>query len=87
MLHVLMFLTTLSLLIGLWQGGKTLGDYFELYHSKEVLVETIKNLEKDIKTTQTEILRIHKSDSYALKVLRDKYHVLEKNEEIIFFAD
>ncbi|MGC5189163.1 septum formation initiator family protein, partial [Escherichia coli] len=61
--------------------------YFEIKKSREVLRQTVASLEQENETLAGEFERIRTSPSYARKVLRDKYHLTEEGEDIIFFAD
>lgn len=62
-------------------------NYLKLLKSKEILADTIEKLEVKNKDLEDEIERITNSKSYALKVLRERYHLTEENEKIIFFTD
>lgn len=62
-------------------------NYLKLIKSKEVLEEAIAKLEAKNNYLEKEIERIKNSKSYALKVLRERYHITEENEKIIFFTD
>lgn len=73
--------------IGLVRGESSLKDYFELRKSQETLSKTVNTLTQENLALDEEILRLKKSKSYAKKILRDKYHVTEPDENIIFFAD
>ena len=69
------------------RGKTSFEDYFELKRSADVLSLALINLEKEITNLELEITRIEESSSYAQKVLRDKYHITDEGESIIFFAD
>ncbi len=73
--------------LGLVRGSSSLSDYVELKKSREVLGKTVDDLRKENEELSNEIMRIKSSPSYAKKVLRDKYHVTEPDEDIVFFAD
>jgi cell division protein FtsB len=47
----------------------------------------VDKLKTDNQELSEEIRKIKSSPAYARKVLRDKYHVTDANEKIIFFAD
>ncbi len=85
--HYFILATGGLLVLGMTQGQHSFRDYFELQESRQVLVQTVNALKSDIEGLETEIVRIKSSKSYALKVLRDKYHVLKEGEEIIFITD
>ena len=61
--------------------------YLRLIKSKEILVEAIVALEQKNKHLENEIKKIKNSKNYALKVLRERYHLTEENEKIIFFSE
>ncbi len=75
------------LLIGTLRGQNSLFDYFKLRKSRDVLETTVDKFKSGNEALSDEIRRIKNSPEYARKVLRDKYHVTETNEKIIFFAD
>lgn len=75
------------LLIGTMRGESSIFDYFKLRKSSEVLEATVDKLKSSNEDLSEEIRRIKSSPDYARKVLRDKYHVTEQGERIIFFAD
>ena len=74
-------------LLGMTQGQNSFRDYWELNNSRQVLAKTVETLQSDIDGLETEIHKLKSSKSYARKVLRDKYHVLNEGEEIIFITD
>ncbi len=46
-----------------------------------------KQLAEEIHLLESEIKKLKTSPKYALKKLKEKYHIIEPNEKIIFFAD
>lgn len=72
---------------GTIRGENTFGSYFKLKESRKILEETVTSLRNENKNLSDEINKIKSSPAYAKKVLREKYHVTEDNEKIIFFAD
>jgi hypothetical protein len=72
---------------GMLRGESTVDGYFELKNSREVLSDTVERLRKENAALSDEIMRIKESPSYARKVLRDKYHVTDPDEDIVFFAE
>jgi cell division protein FtsB len=78
---------TVVLGAGMLRGQSSVDGYFELKRSREVLSETVERLRKENAALSEEILRIKESPSYARKVLRDKYHVTDPDEDIVFFAE
>lgn len=75
------------LLIGTLRGESSIFDYFKLRKSQELLETTVNKLKASNEDLSEEIRKIKGSPDYARKVLRDKYHVTDSNEKIIFFAD
>ncbi len=80
-------LTLAVLLIGTLRGEGSILDYFKLKKSLEVLEDTISKIEGNNHELREEIRKIKSSPDYARKVLRDKYHITDSDEKIIFFAD
>jgi cell division protein FtsB len=75
------------LLIGTLRGQTSIFDYFRLRKSQDILEGTIGKLKASNEDLSEEIRKIKSSPDYARKVLRDKYHITDPNEKIIFFAD
>ena len=75
------------LLIGTLRGQNSIFDYFKLRKSQDILESTISKLKTSNEGLSDEIRKIKSSPDYARKVLRDKYHITDPNEKIIFFAD
>ena len=73
--------------IGIVRGESSVHQYFELQKSKVLLAETVEHLEDHNDYIEGEISKLRESPEYARKVLKDKYHVTDDNEKIIFFAD
>lgn len=72
---------------GVLRGEHSISSFFSLQTSKDVLSEAVAKLEKENNDLESEILKLKKSKDYAKKVLRDKYHIKEDDEKVIFFAD
>ncbi len=86
--HMLLLAAGLAVVtLGLFRGSSSISGYFELRRSREVLSQTVGNLRKENQDLADEIMRLKSSPSYAKKVLRDKYHVTEPDEDIVFFAE
>jgi len=83
----LMVLASLVVLIGMVRGEHSIAGYFSLKDSRDVLSDAVSKLHSENARISGEILKLKKSKSYAKKVLRDKYHITEEGEKIIFFAD
>lgn len=84
---LILSMTVLVLLLGSIRGDQNLIHYFKLKQSREILQKAVLELEQETSELKKEISRIQNSPNYARKILREKYHVTEKNERIIFFAD
>jgi cell division protein FtsB len=69
------------------RGRSSIGAYFKLKESARKLEVAVAALEAENREMQMEIERIKSSKSYARKVLRDKYHVTDTDEKIIFFTE
>lgn len=85
--RIVFCLTLVVLMIGTLRGEVSIMDYFKLRKSLDILEGTVEKLKTDNQDLSEEIRKIKSSPAYARKVLRDKYHVTEANEKIIFFAD
>jgi cell division protein FtsB len=84
---IIVFLGSALLLLSSLRGDHSVYNYFSLQRSKTILDDTVAGLEEEIYELEEEIDRIENSKSYALRVLKDKYHLAAKDEEILFFAD
>lgn len=73
--------------VGMVRGSSSMASYSELTKSRDVMRTTVKGLRKENESLNDEIQRLLRSPSYARKVLRDKYHVTDPDEGIVFFAD
>ena len=85
--RVLLVVVVAILLFGTARGEKSFAKYFDLKRSKDVLYQSITSLRTENQKLGEEIAKIKNSPEYAQKILRDRYHVKEQNENIIFFAD
>ena len=77
----------LILNIGIFRGSSSFASYDELSKSRDVMRDTVSDLKQENDAIQNEIHRLLRSPGYARKVLRDKYHVTDPDENIVFFAD
>ncbi len=75
------------LAIGIFRGDHSIGRYFELRESREILTKTVGDLQSENTALSKEIVKLKQSKGYARKVLRDKFHITDEDEKIIFFAD
>lgn len=80
-------LAALVLVTGLLRGSGGIEDFFALRESRDRLAETVEKLKHETEALEDEIHKIKTSKSYATRVFKDKYHVTEEGERIIFFAD
>ncbi|MCX6129842.1 MAG: septum formation initiator family protein [Proteobacteria bacterium] len=85
--RVIYCLTLVVLLLGTIRGEGSVMDYFKLRKSLTILQSTVEKLKGENQELAEEIRKISNSPAYARKVLRDKYHVTDPDEKIIFFAD
>lgn len=83
----LLFCGAMVLTIGIMRGQSSISLYFELRKSRDTLRETVEGLRRENVALEDEITRLRNSKSYARKTLRDKYHLTDPDENIIFFAD
>lgn len=73
--------------LAMFRGESSFDGYLALVKSRDVLHGTVGQIAFENAAMQSEILKLKESPSYARKVLRDKYHVAEQDENIVFFAD
>ena len=78
---------TLVISVGVLRGETSISRYFSLTKSKVILEEAVSGLRSENEHLSGEITRIKESKSYARKVLREKYHVTDADEKIIYYAD
>ena len=62
-------------------------NYLKLSQSSQVLEETLEELRSKNAELKEEIEKIRNSKNYARKVLRERYHLTEDDEKIIFFSE
>lgn len=86
-LRLLIIFGIVILMTGIIRGRSTVTRTYQLEHSAEILREQLDQLTTENKKLSTEITKIKNSKSYARKVLRDRYHFLDNNENIVFFAE
>ena len=75
------------LILGVLRGERSLSDYLELKQKKQLLEVTVHRLETQLHELKQEIYRLENSPEYAQKILRDKYHILAADEQMIFFEN
>ena len=83
----LMVFAMAVLALGSYRGETSLRSYLSLLNSEKVLVHTVGLLSSDIKRLEKEIAMTKTSSVYVHKLLRDKYHITEKGEQILLFED
>lgn len=86
-IYLLLAAAFVILNVGMLRGASSIQSYVELTRSRDVLGGTVEGLRKETDELKNEITRLRSSPSYAKKVLRDKYHVTEPDEDIVFFAE
>ena len=86
-LHLLLIFGIVVLGVGIMRGHSSLTHKYRLERSAAVLRQQLDQLQAENKTLADEINKIKNSPSYARKVLRDRYHLTENDENILFFAD
>ena len=86
-LKVIIIMLSITLVAGILKTRNNISSYIALNKSCQVLEKTIQELEQDIRGLEEEILRINQSKSYVSKLLKDRYHIVNENEEILFLAD
>ena len=72
---------------GIFRGQHTWKNYRELQAKKHELVAIVAKMKKSNLAVQNELDLIKSQKSYAQKVLKDRYHKVNDDEEIIFFND
>ncbi len=78
---------TVVIAIGILRGETSIARYFSLAKSKYILEEAVAALKAENEHLANEIHMIKESKSYARKILREKYHVTDEDEKIIYYAD
>lgn len=86
-LHLLLIFGIIVLAVGIVRGHSSLTHKYRLERSAAVLRQQLDQLQAENKALADEINKIKNSPSYARKVLRDRYHLTENDENILFFAD
>ena len=86
-LRILLLFGVIVLLVGIWRGESSITHSYHLQRSAEILRQHIAQLTAGNKRLADEINKLRNSKSYAQKVLRDRYHLVDDDENIVFFAD
>ena len=87
MIKAILLAVGCTLALGSIRGENSFGTWFELKNSLNILQNTVRSLKQQNERLRTEIYKIRSSSAYAQKVLKDKYHLTDEKEEIIFLAD
>jgi cell division protein FtsB len=83
----LLIWATVVFTVGMFRGQTSVSKYLALKDSEIVLKKVVATIENDNAVLSKEIHKLKESRDYARKVLRDRYHVTESDEKIIYFAD
>lgn len=78
---------TVALFSGIYQNKEAYKEYRKLKNAEIHLQNKVDSLNNQIETMQSEIDNIRSSAVYAKKILKDKYHVTDDDETIIFFDE
>lgn len=73
--------------LAMFRGESSFDGYWALVKSRDVLHGTVGQIAAENAAIQGEIMKLKESPSYARKVLRDKYHIVDQDENIVFFAE
>lgn len=87
LLRALMVATIAVIVIGVFRGQSSLTHYWQLKDSQSVLQKTVDELKHENAKLSEEIIKLKESPGYAKKTLKDKYHITEPDEDIVYFAD
>ena len=86
-MRLLLIFGIIVLLTGIWRGKSSMAHSFHLERNASILRQHITQLTQENQQLAQEILKLKNSKSYAKKVLRDKYHLVDTDENIVFFGD
>ena len=70
-----------------FRGRGNYSDLKSLRESKNVLEQVVIGLQQEVDQLNVEVRLAHSSPAYALRLLKDRYHYTEPNEQILFFGD
>lgn len=85
--YILFVWATLVFAVGMFRGQTSVSRYLSLKDSEIILTKAVEDIAKENARLESEIFKLKKSKDYARKVLRDKYHITDGDEKIIYFAD
>lgn len=83
----LFLIASLLLWANFFQGKTSFSDYLALQKSQGRLKEAVIALDEEIKLLEEEIHKLEVSKDYAKKKLKERYHLTESQESIIFFDE
>ncbi|NRA65176.1 MAG: hypothetical protein HRU19_11880 [Pseudobacteriovorax sp.] len=86
-IRITIWLVSLLFVWGAFKSPSNASQYFRLKDRLEVLEATVSSIEGDIAGIEDELHKIKSNPRYARKVLKDKFHITEDSEYIVFFAD
>ena len=85
--HLLFGWATVVIAIGIVKGETSIERYFSLKESERILSSAVDAIDAENNRLSAEITKLKSSPEYARKTLRDKYHVTDEDEKIIYYAD
>ena len=80
----LLMFASLVLVLGIIRGESSLSSFLDLSKTKKELELRVDDLKQQNKDLANEMERIQSSPMYARKILKDKYHLTDKDEQLIF---
>lgn len=86
-ISIILAFGVLVLMVGMFRGETSIIKYYELLETRQRLDQKISELESENNRINDEINKIKHSANYAKRVLRDKYHVIDKDERIVFYGE
>ena len=84
---VAVFLFCVLLVVSTLRGRSSYSVYSTLQQSKDKLEGSVQELRQEAADLKREIGSIAHSKAYARRVYKDKYHVVDSKESIVFFAE
>ena len=75
------------LIVGICRGEHLFSSSFRLAENASLLRQQIDQLRVENQHLALEITKLKNSKSYARKVLRDKYHLVDTGEKMVFLTD
>lgn len=87
LLRIVTLATIGVITLGIMRGESSLTHYWQLKNSQIVLENAVNALKQENSLLSEEIIKLKESPGYAKKVLKDKYHITEPDEDIVYFAE